>query len=89
MSYFNSKIMFIFKTQNRETQSSFFLSCIKENCGIILVRTATLLLLATYTPEMSPSICVEAVEKLGQFLNISKFVLEVFRSPRSCIESIA
>ena len=31
------------------------------------MRTATLLLVATYTPEMSPSICVEAVEKLGQF----------------------
>ena len=40
---------------------------IKENSGIILVRTATLLLVATYTPEMSPSICVEAVEKLGKF----------------------
>lgn len=26
-----------------------------------------LLLVATYTPEMSPSICVEAVEKLGKF----------------------
>ena len=37
----------------------------KENSGIILVRTATLLLVGTYTPEMSPSICVEAVEKLG------------------------
>ena len=37
--------------------------------GIILVRTATLLLVATYTPEMSPSICVEAVEKLGELHN--------------------
>ena len=48
---------------------TFFLSFhlrIKENSGIILVRTATLLLVATYTPEMSPSICVEAVEKLGE-----------------------
>lgn len=33
--------------------------------GIILVRTATLLLVGTYCPEMSPSICVEGVEKLG------------------------
>ena len=41
----------------------------KENMGIILVRTATLLLVATYTPEMSPSICVEAVEKLGELHN--------------------
>ncbi|KAL9968855.1 hypothetical protein ACROYT_G020996 [Oculina patagonica] len=38
-----------------------------ENNGIILVRTATLLLVATYTPEMSPSICVEAVEKLADY----------------------
>lgn len=38
-----------------------------ENSGIILVRTATLLLVATYTPEMSPSICVEAVEKLADY----------------------
>lgn len=43
----------------------------KENMGIILVRTATLLLVATYTPEMSPSICVEAVEKLGELHNIA------------------
>ena len=34
------------------------------------MRTATLLLVATYTQEMSPSICVEAVEKLGQFDSI-------------------
>ena len=39
--------------------------------GIILVRTATLLLVATYTPEMSPSISVEAVEKLGELRNIA------------------
>ena len=43
----------------------------KENMGIILVRTATLLLVATYTAEMSPSICVEAVEKLGKLHNIA------------------
>jgi len=40
----------------------------KHNSGIILVRTATLLLVAMYTPEMSPSICVEAVEKLGLYV---------------------
>jgi len=38
-----------------------------ESSGIILVRTATLLLVATYTPDMSPSICVEAVEKLADY----------------------
>ena len=33
--------------------------------GLVLVRTATLLLLATYGDSMYPSVCVEAVEKLG------------------------
>ncbi len=32
----------------------------------MLVRTATLLLVATYTDNMHPSVCVEAVEKLGK-----------------------
>ena len=58
---------------NQEKQTIFFFFCVydKENMGIILVRTATLLLVATYTPEMSPSICVEAVEKLGKLHNIA------------------
>ena len=30
------------------------------------VRTNTLVILATYTEAMYPSVCVEAVEKLGQ-----------------------
>ncbi|KAK2187942.1 hypothetical protein NP493_149g03025 [Ridgeia piscesae] len=34
--------------------------------GVILVRTATLVLLATYSDQMCPSVCVEAVEKLGE-----------------------
>ena len=48
----------------------------KENMGIILVRTATLLLVATYTPEMSPSICVEAVEKLGEFIHNIAIIID-------------
>ena len=32
---------------------------------MVLVRTATLLLVATYSDTMYPSVCVEAVEKLG------------------------
>ncbi|CAH1798317.1 unnamed protein product [Owenia fusiformis] len=35
--------------------------------GLILVRTATLLLIATYTEQMYPSVCVEAVEKLAEY----------------------
>lgn len=51
----------------------------KENMGIILVRTATLLLVATYTPEMSPSICVEAVEKLADyFREKGKWMLQLW-----------
>ena len=30
------------------------------------MRTATLLIVATYTESMYPSVCVEAVEKLGE-----------------------
>lgn len=36
--------------------------------GLILVRTGTLLLVATYSESMFPSVCVEATEKLGEFL---------------------
>ena len=34
--------------------------------GVILVRTVSLVLLATYSDNMCPSVCVEAVEKLGE-----------------------
>ena len=33
------------------------------------MRTSTLILVATYSPEMYPSVCVEAVEKLGKVDN--------------------
>ncbi|ELU00332.1 hypothetical protein CAPTEDRAFT_217717 [Capitella teleta] len=35
--------------------------------GLILVKTVTLLLIATYTENMYPSVCVEAVEKLADY----------------------
>ena len=61
----------------------------KENMGIILVRTATLLLVATYTPEMSPSICVEAVEKLGELHNVAiLLIIQLILISQGCIGSL-
>ncbi|XP_029451895.1 profilin-4 isoform X2 [Rhinatrema bivittatum] len=37
------------------------------NQGLILVKTMEYLLLATYSEGMYPSVCVEAVEKLGDY----------------------
>jgi len=39
---------------------------LQENRGLVLVKTLTLLVIATYTDSMFPSVCVEAVEKLGK-----------------------
>uniref|UniRef100_UPI000054668B profilin-4 n=1 Tax=Danio rerio TaxID=7955 RepID=UPI000054668B len=39
-----------------------------EGRGLILVRTALYVIVATYSQSMHPSICVEAVEKLGDYL---------------------
>ncbi|XP_031566684.1 profilin-4-like [Actinia tenebrosa] len=38
-----------------------------ESSGIVVVKTATLFVVGLYSPEMSPSICVEAVEKLADY----------------------
>ena len=38
----------------------------QESRGLVLVKTITLLLIATYSDSMFPSVCVEAVEKLGK-----------------------
>lgn len=35
--------------------------------GLILIRTATLLLIGTYNENMFPSVCVEAMEKLADY----------------------
>ncbi|XP_050989966.1 profilin-4 isoform X2 [Labeo rohita] len=39
-----------------------------EGHGLILVRTAFYVIVATYSQSMYPSICVEAVEKLAEYL---------------------
>ena len=36
--------------------------------GMVLIRTATLIILAMYSADMHCSICVEAAEKLGDYL---------------------
>ncbi|TRY59675.1 hypothetical protein DNTS_027411 [Danionella cerebrum] len=38
----------------------------REGHGLILVKTSLYLIVATYSEDMYPSICVEAVEKLGK-----------------------
>ncbi|XP_043118629.1 profilin-4 [Puntigrus tetrazona] len=40
----------------------------REGRGLILVRTALYVIVATYSQSMHPSICVEAVEKLADYL---------------------
>ena len=45
----------------------FFYVHFQENRGLVLVKTLTLLVIATYSDSMYPSVCVEAVEKLGKF----------------------
>lgn len=37
----------------------------QDKRGLILVKTQSMLIVATYTENMFPSVCVEAVEKLG------------------------
>lgn len=49
----------------RADKTSIYGKC--ENRGLILVKTLTLLLIATYTDSMYPSVCVEAVEKLADY----------------------
>ena len=39
----------------------------QDSRGIILVRTSTMILVATYSAEMYPSVCVEAIEKLADY----------------------
>jgi len=41
---------------------------IQNKEGIVMIRTATLVILALYSHDMYPSICAEAVEKLGEML---------------------
>lgn len=39
-----------------------------ENTGVVVVKTHMYLVVATYTAGMYPSVCVEATEKLGEYL---------------------
>uniref|UniRef100_H0WPZ1 Profilin n=1 Tax=Otolemur garnettii TaxID=30611 RepID=H0WPZ1_OTOGA len=39
-----------------------------ENGGVIIVKTHLYLIVATYNESMFPSVCVEATEKLGEYL---------------------
>ncbi|XP_053445148.1 profilin-4 isoform X1 [Nycticebus coucang] len=39
-----------------------------ENTGVIVVKTHLYLIVATYNESMFPSVCVEATEKLDQFI---------------------
>ncbi|KFO23387.1 profilin-4 [Fukomys damarensis] len=39
-----------------------------ENTGVVVVKTHLYLLVATYAAGMYPSVCVEATEKLGEYL---------------------
>ncbi|KAI1897861.1 hypothetical protein AGOR_G00087620 [Albula goreensis] len=36
--------------------------------GLVLVKTGVYIIVATYNDSMYPSVCVEAVEKLGEYL---------------------
>ncbi|XP_076825353.1 profilin-4-like isoform X2 [Clavelina lepadiformis] len=38
-----------------------------DNDGLIVTRANTLMIIATYTEKMYPSVCVEAVEKLTDY----------------------
>jgi len=49
----------------RSDKTSIYAKC--GNKGLILVRTQTLVIAATYTESMYPSVCVEAVERLADY----------------------
>ncbi|KAK7142215.1 hypothetical protein R3I94_011793 [Phoxinus phoxinus] len=56
-----------FYTCVRADKHSIYTKC--EGHGLILVRTALYVIVATYSQSMYPSICVEAVEKLAEYLS--------------------
>ncbi|XP_021352632.1 profilin-4-like isoform X1 [Mizuhopecten yessoensis] len=49
----------------RADKNSIYGKCEKK--GLILVKTLSMLVVATYTESMYPSVCVEAVEKLADY----------------------
>ncbi len=46
----------------------------KGNRGLVIVQTIKCVLMGTFTENMYPSVCVEAVEKLGNSLNSINFM---------------
>uniref|UniRef100_A0A8C8RVY1 Profilin n=1 Tax=Pelusios castaneus TaxID=367368 RepID=A0A8C8RVY1_9SAUR len=50
----------------RADESSIYLK--NEDGGLIAVKTNSYILVATYSEGMYPSVCVEAVEKLGNYI---------------------
>ena len=44
------------------------LTCIQEDSGFIAVSTNKLIVYGSYSSTMNPSVCVEAVERLGKFV---------------------
>lgn len=49
----------------RADKNSIYGKCDKR--GLILVRTQSMLLISTYSENMYPSVCVEAVERLADY----------------------
>lgn len=44
----------------------FLLLCLQDKIGVVLVKTGSLIVVGTYNDNMYPSVCIEAVEKLGK-----------------------
>ena len=40
--------------------------CMQEGSGFVAVKTGNLVIFGSYSSSMYPSVCVEAVEKLGK-----------------------
>ncbi|XP_073424427.1 profilin-4 isoform X2 [Dendrobates tinctorius] len=51
----------------RADKNSIYAKC--DNDGVIMVKTKSNILLATYRDGMYPSVCVEATEKLGCYFH--------------------
>ncbi|XP_063080151.1 profilin-4-like [Engraulis encrasicolus] len=52
----------------RADKNSIYSKC--EGHGLLLVKTALYIIVVTYNDAMHPSICVEAVEKLAEYLRV-------------------
>ena len=42
----------------------------QDKIGLVLVKTSSLIVMGTYHENMFPSICVEAIEKLGKLKSL-------------------